>query len=109
LSPPPSLAPPLPLLLPVFPEPSPPDPEFAWLFPPLLPAPVDDVPPPCCEPSPVAAALTGPSAVPTPPEVQPGPPPPGHPVCTCATTITPEFAASVVEGPELVCAPAIAA
>jgi len=99
----------LPLLLPVFPEPRPPEPEFAELFPPLLPEPVDGVPPPGCEPSPVAATLTPLSAVPVPPDVQPGPAPPGHPPCACASTITADGAASAMDVPGLVCAPAIAA
>jgi hypothetical protein len=99
------------LLLPLFPEPRPPEPEFAELFPPLLPVPVDGAPPPDCEPRPrpAAATLTPPGATPEPPDVQLGPLPAGHPPLTCASTITPEFAVSAVTPAGLVCAPAIAA
>jgi hypothetical protein len=108
-------------LPPVLPEPTPPGPEFAELFPPLFapaPAPVDDVPVPAgepvddvVEPSPAAATPKAPALTEAPPcDVQPGPPPDGHPPCALvsASTIIPEFVAGTAF-PVFVLAPAIAA
>jgi hypothetical protein len=108
------------LLPPVPPEPTPRGPEFAELFPPPLlgPAPVDDGPVPAdepgddVEPSPAAATPKPPAPNWPPPfDVQPGPPPVGHPPCglASASTIIPEFVAGAAALPAFVCAPAIAA
>ncbi|WP_027195853.1 hypothetical protein [Paraburkholderia sprentiae] len=111
----------MPLLPPVLPEPNPPGPELAELFPPplLAPAPVDDVPLPDgdpvdpVEPSAAAATPKPPPDPNSPPTcgVQPGLPLHGHSPCasTSASTITPEFVAGATVLAEFVCAPAIAA
>jgi hypothetical protein len=68
---------------------------------------VDDV-----EPSPAAATPKAPALTEPPPcDVQPGPPPDGHPPCglASASTIIPEFVAGAAALPVFVCAPAIAA